>query len=441
MPSWAPTNAAMAAGWSAMTGDLRAHEARHEAIATTWETDAPVAADLAERDRGAPDHRRVHGRGPRRVALLDRRAPGGPDGNRPVHRHPRLLGRRPPNRRRRDSRATSRRRPRTDLTASESVSPTRWRYLPDDGERDPRTNLAREEAIARHVAADPAAPTPVLRLWRDGPCAVVGRFQVAAAEVDLAAAAALGAPVLRRFTRRRHRLARPGQSQRLGRAPTGGRGARRRSVAAAAARAVPAGACAARGRSPVAWRRRRSDGSRHRGGRRQALGRGSVAGRARAAGPRDAPRRRRPRRAGPRLQRTGRGRRSALGAHDGAAGSGSPRSPASWASRRPRRWSKALSWRHSAPTPWIAPRSRPRSWPPPSGWSPIAMRSLPGIPGRRPRECGDRPVGGDVCVTEDAGLWLFREHPPGRRPGDPRGAVLSMAAPPCGGARLTLSST
>jgi predicted secreted Zn-dependent protease len=38
MPSWAPTNAAMAAGWSAMTGDLRAHEAVHEGIGTTWET-------------------------------------------------------------------------------------------------------------------------------------------------------------------------------------------------------------------------------------------------------------------------------------------------------------------------------------------------------------------------------------------------------------------
>ena len=62
---------------------------------------------------------------------------------------------------------TSPRRPRTDLTAQESVSPTRWRYLPDDGVRDPRTNLAREEAIARHVAADPLAPTPVLRLWRN----------------------------------------------------------------------------------------------------------------------------------------------------------------------------------------------------------------------------------------------------------------------------------
>ena len=75
-----------------------------------------------------------------------------------------------------------------------------WRYLPDDGERDPRINLAREEAIARHVGADASASTPVLRLWRDAPCVVVGRFQLAAAEVDAPAAAALGAPVLRRFT-------------------------------------------------------------------------------------------------------------------------------------------------------------------------------------------------------------------------------------------------
>lgn len=39
MPSWSPTNPAIAAGWSAMTGDLRAHEARHEAIAGDWETE------------------------------------------------------------------------------------------------------------------------------------------------------------------------------------------------------------------------------------------------------------------------------------------------------------------------------------------------------------------------------------------------------------------
>jgi lipoate-protein ligase A len=77
---------------------------------------------------------------------------------------------------------------------------TTWRLLPDDGERDPRINLAREEAVARRVAADPAAPAPVLRLWRDAPAVVVGRFQLAAAEVDARAAGALGAQVLRRFT-------------------------------------------------------------------------------------------------------------------------------------------------------------------------------------------------------------------------------------------------
>ena len=75
-----------------------------------------------------------------------------------------------------------------------------WRLIPDDGERDPRVNLAREEAVARHLAADPAAPAPVLRLWRDAPAVVVGRFQLAAAEVDRAAAERLRAPVLRRFT-------------------------------------------------------------------------------------------------------------------------------------------------------------------------------------------------------------------------------------------------
>lgn len=75
-----------------------------------------------------------------------------------------------------------------------------WRYLPDDDERDPRRNLAREEALTRAVAADPTAAAPVLRLWRNAPCVIVGRFQLAAAEVDLAAAAAMATPVLRRFT-------------------------------------------------------------------------------------------------------------------------------------------------------------------------------------------------------------------------------------------------
>ncbi len=75
-----------------------------------------------------------------------------------------------------------------------------WRILTDDGERDPRVNLARDEALARHVAADPDADAPVLRLWRSSRCVVVGRSQLAWAEVDLAAAAALDAPVLRRIS-------------------------------------------------------------------------------------------------------------------------------------------------------------------------------------------------------------------------------------------------
>lgn len=38
MPTWAPTDPAMAAAWSAMTRDLRAHEALHEGIADTWDS-------------------------------------------------------------------------------------------------------------------------------------------------------------------------------------------------------------------------------------------------------------------------------------------------------------------------------------------------------------------------------------------------------------------
>jgi predicted secreted Zn-dependent protease len=37
MPSWSPTDPAMSAAWSSMITALRAHEARHEGIATTWE--------------------------------------------------------------------------------------------------------------------------------------------------------------------------------------------------------------------------------------------------------------------------------------------------------------------------------------------------------------------------------------------------------------------
>lgn len=37
MPRWSPTDPAMASAWTAMTANLRAHEARHEGIAATWE--------------------------------------------------------------------------------------------------------------------------------------------------------------------------------------------------------------------------------------------------------------------------------------------------------------------------------------------------------------------------------------------------------------------
>ena len=70
-----------------------------------------------------------------------------------------------------------------------------WRILADDGERDPRRNLALDEALGRL-----AGPDPAIRLWRNDRCVVVGRSQIADAEVDAAACLELGVPVLRRFT-------------------------------------------------------------------------------------------------------------------------------------------------------------------------------------------------------------------------------------------------
>lgn len=70
-----------------------------------------------------------------------------------------------------------------------------FRFIADDGQREPRRNLAVDEALART-----AGPEPILRLWRNDRCVILGRFQVADAEVDLGAAGQLGAPVYRRFT-------------------------------------------------------------------------------------------------------------------------------------------------------------------------------------------------------------------------------------------------
>ena len=70
-----------------------------------------------------------------------------------------------------------------------------WRVLPDDGQREPRVNLARDEALAR--CAD---GSPTLRLWRSDRSVVLGRSQLAEAEVDARACRDLGVVVLRRFT-------------------------------------------------------------------------------------------------------------------------------------------------------------------------------------------------------------------------------------------------
>jgi len=77
----------------------------------------------------------------------------------------------------------------------DALEPARWRVLADDGLRDPAANLARDEALAR---TEPVPPT--VRLWRSSASVVVGRAQLAMAEVNLAACRRLGIPVLRRFT-------------------------------------------------------------------------------------------------------------------------------------------------------------------------------------------------------------------------------------------------
>jgi hypothetical protein len=41
MPQWSPSNAAMRRAWTRSHGILRAHEARHEAIATGWKERLP----------------------------------------------------------------------------------------------------------------------------------------------------------------------------------------------------------------------------------------------------------------------------------------------------------------------------------------------------------------------------------------------------------------
>jgi len=58
---------------------------------------------------------------------------------------------------------------------------------------DPAANLALEEALVRAVP-----PGPLLRIWQNEACVVLGRGQRPEREADVAACAAAGVPVLRR---------------------------------------------------------------------------------------------------------------------------------------------------------------------------------------------------------------------------------------------------
>jgi lipoate---protein ligase len=70
-----------------------------------------------------------------------------------------------------------------------------WRILADAGERDPRLNLALDEALGRI-----GGPGRTIRTWRNDRCIIVGRSQIAEAEVDADACLELDVPVFRRFT-------------------------------------------------------------------------------------------------------------------------------------------------------------------------------------------------------------------------------------------------
>ncbi|WP_370771100.1 lipoate--protein ligase family protein, partial [Actinomadura roseirufa] len=77
-----------------------------------------------------------------------------------------------------------------------------------DDTRDPARNLALDEALVRVAAPHRPGPggrlreprAPVLRVWQNAPSIVVGRFQDARADVDVAACARDGIAVVRRAT-------------------------------------------------------------------------------------------------------------------------------------------------------------------------------------------------------------------------------------------------
>src|SRR6516162_7980958 len=63
----------------------------------------------------------------------------------------------------------------------------------DKPSSDPAANLALEEALVRAIP-----PAPLLRIWQNEACVVLGRGQRLEREVNAAAAAAARVPVLRR---------------------------------------------------------------------------------------------------------------------------------------------------------------------------------------------------------------------------------------------------
>lgn len=65
--------------------------------------------------------------------------------------------------------------------------------VPDVPSVDPAANLALEEALVRAVP-----PEPLLRIWQNEACVVLGRGQRPEREANIAACAAAGVPVLRR---------------------------------------------------------------------------------------------------------------------------------------------------------------------------------------------------------------------------------------------------
>jgi len=65
--------------------------------------------------------------------------------------------------------------------------------VPDVPRADPAVNLALEEALVRAVP-----PGPLLRIWQNQACVVLGRGQRPEREANVAACAAAGVPVLRR---------------------------------------------------------------------------------------------------------------------------------------------------------------------------------------------------------------------------------------------------